>query len=148
MEHGRNESDWAEFMLAIKQEQCSHWTTCWSLLWNFVLFYECVCGISCVLIDSNTWCLRQFGKLVVKGLEYGHSDIYISWTPLCNIHNNYLPNIIVIIKYKWLFYVHKTRNLWILCYSYRTMLIINIFFYLTKLSNQKTWYIAFYELMW
>jgi len=126
MEHGRNESDWAEFMLVIKQEQCSHWTTRWSLVWNFVWLYECVCGISCVLIDSNMWCLRQFGKLVVKGLEYGHSDIHISWTTFIYVrHNNYLPNIIAINKHKYLFYVHKTQNLWILCYSYCPMLTAN-----------------------
>lgn len=51
-----------------------------------LVLWVCVCGISCVLIHSNTWCLRQFGKLVIKGLEYGHSDIRISWTALCNVH--------------------------------------------------------------
>jgi len=34
-------------MLVIKQEQCSHWTTCWSLMWNFVWLYECVWHIMC-----------------------------------------------------------------------------------------------------
>jgi hypothetical protein len=97
---------------------------------------------------KTKYVLRQWRSYLIRAINF-LANVF----SVCCVHNTEIQFGLKEIYLLWLYPYHKSFRATCRRIDIKTTMgnlswRVRFFFYLTIISNQKTWYAAFYELMW